>query len=575
MKISSIKIQRLENKNTNLKAIVTVIFDNLVVVRDIKIVDVSNQVFIAMPSVKLLTGEFEEICYPLTAEFQDYMQRNIIDLFNSGESEKTFEDDFSEPKMNVKIKLVLNNNMINGVCSAIFDDKFIIRNIKIVRTDDKGIITIFPHRKTQNDSTINICELINNKDKYCNQIADAYLKMIEDNAGNLNNAVEQSGRKNKTEDVVATGWDAITAEAERVYPLQKNPKHYGTLIKYRLGGKDPIDGFSVYDGGDCWHFVTYGLSELYEKETNNKEISGYGMEFTFKLKKDNYEDEEAEIMNICEILQGIARITFSNGEIFNEYEYLYSGQTDGIDVNKKSNITGFITIPDKDFTPINTPNGKLKFVEFIGVTDDELKAIMDKRIKTKELYEMLGSDVTNYHRKSVFENTGDTLNINKPVENPELKWLIDKYNNVENDRKNEIIEIILQKIAEEAKLLSIAVFSQPLTQKSDGTCTIEKGTKIALPTVVYQGGKYTYFPAYTDWVELRKKPNIDKELSTLVFGFDDYATFVLDKGSDDGLVINPYSEHPFFLSRKQMEHIRNVKRNNANFRNGTSENTKK
>ena len=58
MKISSIKIQRLENKNTNLKAIVTVIFDNLVVVRDIKIVDVSNQVFIAMPSVKLLTGEF-------------------------------------------------------------------------------------------------------------------------------------------------------------------------------------------------------------------------------------------------------------------------------------------------------------------------------------------------------------------------------------------------------------------------------------------------------------------------------------------------------------------------------------
>ena len=70
MKISSIKIQRLENKNTNLKAIVTVIFDNLVVVRDIKIVDVSNQVFIAMPSVKLLTGEFEEICYPLRQNFK-------------------------------------------------------------------------------------------------------------------------------------------------------------------------------------------------------------------------------------------------------------------------------------------------------------------------------------------------------------------------------------------------------------------------------------------------------------------------------------------------------------------------
>lgn len=33
------------------------------------------------------------------------------------------------------------------------------------------------------------------------------------------------------------GWDAITKECERVYPDQKNPKHYGTLIKWCLGEK--------------------------------------------------------------------------------------------------------------------------------------------------------------------------------------------------------------------------------------------------------------------------------------------------------------------------------------------------
>ena len=60
------------------------------------------------------------------------------------------------------------------------------------------------------------------------------------------------------------GWDAITQESERVYPGQDNPKHYGTLISWRLGGNDPLDGISIYDGGDYWHFVTYGLSELYE-----------------------------------------------------------------------------------------------------------------------------------------------------------------------------------------------------------------------------------------------------------------------------------------------------------------------
>ena len=555
MKISSIKIQRLESENTKLKGIVTITFDNFIVIRDVKIIAAPDHVFIAMPAIKISTGEFKDICHPLTPEFRDYIQKNIIDVFNSGESEKTFENDYTEPKIDIKIKPVLDNDVIVGVCSVAFDDKFVVHNIKIVKIKDKGLTVIFPYRKTQTDNTINVCELINNKDKYCDQIIDAYLKMTENNSSNSNTNAEQSNSDNKNDNNDAPGWDAITAEAERVYPTQKNPKHYGTLIKYKFGGKDPIDGISVYDGGNYWHFVTYGISELYKKETDNKEISGYGMEFTFKLKKDNYENEESEIKNICGILQSFARITFSKGELFNEYEYLYSGQTDGIDANKKSNLTGFITIPDNDFRPIDTPNGKVKFVEFIGVTDDELKAIMDKKIKAKELYEMLGSDVTDYHRKSVFENTGDKFDINKPVENSELKWLIDKYSNAQDDRKNEIIEVILQKIAEESKLLSVAVFSQQPTPKDDGKATFETGTKIG-------------FPAYTDWTELRKKPNVGKEPSTMVFRFDDYATFILDQSSDDGLVINPYSEHPFFLSRKQIEHIRNVKKNNANVRSG-------
>lgn len=49
----------------------------------------------------------------------------------------------------------------------------------------------------------------------------------------------------------------------------------------------------------------------------------------------------------------------------NAYEYLYTGQTQGIDVEMKSNITGFITIPDNELNPINSPNGKVTFVEFI------------------------------------------------------------------------------------------------------------------------------------------------------------------------------------------------------------------
>lgn len=211
----------------------------------------------------------------------------------------------------------------------------------------------------------------------------------------------KKNEKIESEKTNAPGWDAITELCDKVYPNQKNPKHYGTLISWQFGGNDPLQEISIYDGGDYWHFITYGLSELYEKESDIKEISGYGMEFTFKLKKDNYENEENEIKCVCGILQSIARITFTKGELFNVYENLYTGQKEGIDCNRKSNITGFITVPDDKFHEINTPNGKVSFVEFVGVTDNELKAIQNKQINVKELFEKLGSDITSYNRDSL------------------------------------------------------------------------------------------------------------------------------------------------------------------------------
>lgn len=212
-------------------------------------------------------------------------------------------------------------------------------------------------------------------------------------------------KKKKKEEMTETrvlGWDAITKECQRIYPGQPEPAHhYASLIKWVLGGNDPLDGISVYDGGNYWHFITYGLSELYEKESDDKEISGYGMEFTFKLKKGSYENEEGEIKCICGILQAIARITFTKGEIFRAYEYLYTGQTEGIDTKMQSDITGFITIPSPDFQTIDTPNGRLAFIEFIGVTNSELLAIQNQEFDVKQLYQKLGSDITDYNRKSV------------------------------------------------------------------------------------------------------------------------------------------------------------------------------
>lgn len=204
------------------------------------------------------------------------------------------------------------------------------------------------------------------------------------------------------DEVNMSGWNAVSEAFHRLYAdTLDNTKQYGVMIPWGLGGPDPLDNVQVYDGGDYWHFVSFGLSELYEKESENKDISGYGIEFTVKLKKGGIKDEEGEIRCIISILQDLAKLTFENGELFLPYEYIYTGQEQGIDTEGKSMLTGFITVPETKIEKIDTPNGEVVFVELIGATDSELQAIKNQQLRVKELYEKLGTDVTDYDRQSV------------------------------------------------------------------------------------------------------------------------------------------------------------------------------
>lgn len=197
------------------------------------------------------------------------------------------------------------------------------------------------------------------------------------------------------------GMDAIEKEVERVYPNESLYTNYVPMIRWELGGADPLDRVTIYDGGDYYKYVTYGLTELYDKESKDQTKSGFGMEFTFKLKKDTYKDEEGELKNVVGVLQTIARSTILHGEIFKPYEFVYTSQTEVMDTEQKSNISGFIIVPDKEIESLDTPYGRIDFLAFIGVTKEELLAIRKQEITVKELYEKLGTDVTSYTRKSV------------------------------------------------------------------------------------------------------------------------------------------------------------------------------
>ena len=200
----------------------------------------------------------------------------------------------------------------------------------------------------------------------------------------------------------APGLQAIAKACKNLYPGEKQPfEHFNVLVPWRMGGNDPLDIIDIFDAGDYYHFVTYGLTELYEKETKDPEYSGFGFELTVKLKKEFIKkDEEAELRCMAGILQAIARMSYEHGEIFGPNEFIYSGSTKGLNLDKNSLITGFVMKEDALGT-IETKHGKVQFVQLVGATDRELCAIRDGKISVEKLLQTLKDDVTDYSRKSM------------------------------------------------------------------------------------------------------------------------------------------------------------------------------
>ena len=129
-------------------------------------------------------------------------------------------------------------------------------------------------------------------------------------------------------------------------------------------------------------------------------LSGLGFELTLKLKKDGIRKRDKEYKNICGILQTLARMSFEDGDIFSPEEYIYTGQTTGIDADGSSQITGFLTTEDKLGT-IDTPNGKVQFVQLVGATDAELKALVEDKTTVSALLEKLPDGLTDYTRDCI------------------------------------------------------------------------------------------------------------------------------------------------------------------------------
>jgi hypothetical protein len=79
----------------------------------------------------------------------------------------------------------------------------------------------------------------------------------------------------------APGWDAID-DALRPVVGSQQPLHWATGTG--LPDQDGLWGVSAYRVEDHWLFVSYGLSELFTKVSDDAAVSGWGEELTLRVR---------------------------------------------------------------------------------------------------------------------------------------------------------------------------------------------------------------------------------------------------------------------------------------------------
>lgn len=80
MTITSVNIYLRENMK--MKGLASVILDDCFVVRDIRIIEGEEGLFIAMPSKKKVDGEYKDIAHPITQECREMFTKSVLEAYN-------------------------------------------------------------------------------------------------------------------------------------------------------------------------------------------------------------------------------------------------------------------------------------------------------------------------------------------------------------------------------------------------------------------------------------------------------------------------------------------------------------
>lgn len=106
-----------------LKAYATVTFDDCFVVRDVKVIQGSNGLFIAMPSRKKPDGTYKDLAHPLNNETRKKIEEKVIEAYKK-ELEKPRDVRVAEKSLNGDINKSVAEKSLDDDINKSIEQKF-------------------------------------------------------------------------------------------------------------------------------------------------------------------------------------------------------------------------------------------------------------------------------------------------------------------------------------------------------------------------------------------------------------------------------------------------------------------
>lgn len=81
MEITKVAINK--TSDGTVKAIVSIVIDDCFIIKDLKVINGKNGIFVAMPSKETREG-FEDIAHPVNRETHNIITKAVLDQYNDG-----------------------------------------------------------------------------------------------------------------------------------------------------------------------------------------------------------------------------------------------------------------------------------------------------------------------------------------------------------------------------------------------------------------------------------------------------------------------------------------------------------